>query len=91
MYVYREDYLPGPLDFNKNLGLTDYIDVSDCYNILFCGWSRSGKGVFINSLFIQDLIHRVKPENIIVFSPTFSTDKSFAALKNYLKFSLTKD
>jgi hypothetical protein len=82
--TYPETYIPSQFDENLNLG-SEYFDLDDCFNILFCAWSRAGKGVFINDLFVKDIIHRVPSlKNIMIFSPTFKDDKSFAPLRNIL-------
>jgi hypothetical protein len=91
MFTYPKDYILSAIDMEKNLGLSDYFDLNDCFNILFCARSWAGKGVFINALFAKDIIHRTPIENIVIFSPTFPSDESFAALRNTLKINLTDE
>lgn len=80
VFTYPQTYIPSRWDEYQNLGSTDF-DLGDCYNILFCARSRAGKGVFINRLFIADLIHRVPNlKNVLIFSPTFIDDKAFSSL-----------
>ena len=44
----------------------------------------------INNLFVRDIIHRTKIQNIYVFSPTFKTDPSFSAFRNYMYKNLSE-
>lgn len=90
-FTYHKDYIPSRIDEYLNFGLDEYFDIDDCYNILFCARSWAGKGVLINNLFINDIIHWTKISNIIIFSPTFRDDKSFSALRNFMYKGLKKE
>lgn len=87
--TFDENYIASAYDEDLNLG-TEFFDLGDCYNILFCAWSRAGKGVFINYLLTRDLIHRLPSiKNLYIFSPTFKDDKSFAPVRNLMYKRLT--
>lgn len=57
----------------------------DQYNILICAKSRAGKSCFLNCLMTQFFIHKIKPKNIYVFSPTIRDDPSYNSLRNHLR------
>lgn len=55
------------------------IDLGDVYNIACFGRTRSGKTHFINWM-IKNFYDDIDVKNIIVFSPSFKTDKSYQDL-----------
>lgn len=80
---YDKKYIPSFWDENLSFG-NPYFDFGDCWNILFCARSRSGKGVVLNNLFTQDVIHRTPAKNIFIFSPYIMDDRSLDPLINFL-------
>lgn len=66
-------------DYIKNLGI-DTIDLNSASHIISVGKTKSGKSSMINRLICCHFLHHIPAENIIIFSPTFQTDKSFARL-----------
>jgi len=73
-------------DYVENAGLPDNFDLDSAYNIAIYGRSRSGKGVIINSLMCHYYFFKVDPENIYIFSPSFKSDKTYQAARNYLRY-----
>lgn len=81
--TFPSDYSPGWWDYVEDVG-SPHFDLHDCYNVLFCARSRSGKGVLLNSILTSSLIHWIPLDNFRIFSPTFLDDESYSSFKNAL-------
>lgn len=64
---------------NENMKKFINIDLSDVYNIAVYGRTRSGKSNFVN-WFIENYYNDIDIDKIIIFSPSFKTDKSYEQL-----------
>lgn len=68
----------------KNCAIPN-INLDDCPHICVFGKSWCGKSNFISCLLLHHFVHTIPYNNIIIFSPTFDTDKSYQAVWWYLK------
>jgi len=73
-------------DYVKNAALP--FDLDSAYHITVYGWSRSGKSNFISKIMQHHFVHKIKPQNIWIMSPSFWTDDSYTPVRNYLRENL---
>lgn len=83
------DRVVEPCDYIKNLGIPN-INLDDSPHIICAGKSRSGKSSFISRMICHHFLHTIPIDNIYIFSPYFSTDKSFQRVRWTIKQILGK-
>jgi len=85
--IEETDECPGV--FIENGGLP--YELSDNYHTIITAKSWAGKSNIISKLLNNYYIHRFKPQNIFIASPTFEYDKTYTPIRNYMKWKLQEE
>ncbi len=72
--------------FENNAGLP--FDLQDNFHVCLWGKSWCGKSNAISQMLEKYYIHKIKPQHMYIFSPSFEYDKSYTPIWNYLKLKL---
>ena len=84
--VKHQLHMISPGDYTDNASLP--YELSDNYHIVVVGASWAGKSNFVNRLLMHYYLHKIAPDCIYIFSPSFRTDKSYQPVRNYLRHEL---